>query len=108
MTREEAIRVVKTTKDWSELREALAVLVPELAESEDDKAKRLILDLPFKHEADYKFVKDWLEKQKEPKPVDLPPGFYFITPDGKRYYSKEFRFGDIRMKVVENEKKVDK
>ena len=70
MTREEAIHIVKTTKDWSELREALAVLVPELTESEDDKAKRLILDLPFKHEADYKFVKDWLEKPKEQELVE--------------------------------------
>lgn len=35
------------------------------------------------------------------KPADLPPGFYFIDLDGKRYYSKEFRYGDMKMKVVE-------
>lgn len=45
------------------------------------------------------------EKQKEQKPVDLPPGFYFIDPDGNKYYSKEFRFDDIKMKVVEKEQK---
>jgi len=41
-------------------------------------------------------------KQKEQKPADLPPGFYFIDLDGKKYYSKEFRFGDMKMKVVED------
>ncbi len=41
------------------------------------------------------------KKQKEQKPTDLPPGFYFIDLDGKRYYSKEFRYGDMKMKVVE-------
>lgn len=44
-------------------------------------------------------VAKWKEKQKEQKPADLPPGFYYITEDGKRYYTKEFRY-----KVVENEK----
>lgn len=42
-------------------------IFPELKESEDEKAKRIILALPFKHEADYKFVKTWLEKQGEPR-----------------------------------------
>lgn len=41
----------------------MASIFPELKESEDEKAKKIILALPFKHEADYKFVKTWLEKQ---------------------------------------------
>jgi len=41
------------------------------------------------------------------KKEDLPPGFYFITPDWKKYYSKEFRYGDMKMRLVENEKKED-
>ena len=30
---------------------------------------------------------------------DLPSGFYFIDEDGHRYYSKEFRCKDLRLKV---------
>ena len=38
------------------------------------------------------------EHPKEQKPTDLLPGFYFITEDGKKYYSKELRFDDCRIK----------
>ena len=52
------------------------------------------------------FGATWMKKkmEKEQKPSDMPPGFYFIDLDGKKYYSKEFRYGDMKMKVVENEK----
>lgn len=40
-------------------------------------------------------------EQVEQKPVDLPPGFYFIDLDGNRYYSKEFRYGDMKVKIAE-------
>lgn len=51
----------------------------------------------------YQKICDWLEgRHIEQKPADLPPGFYFIDLDGKKYYSKEFRFGDMKMKIVED------
>lgn len=70
MTREEAIETIKRNcTEGSQLREACAMFIPELAESEDEKFARIVLDLPFKHEADYKFVRAHLEKQKEPLPI---------------------------------------
>ena len=54
-------------------------------------------------EAKYQHEMSYIPKPE--KPADLPPGFYFITLDGKKYYSKEFRMGDMKMKVVENEQK---
>lgn len=47
----------------------LVKMFPEL-EPEDEKFARIVLDSPFKHEADYKFVKAYLEKQKEQKPTE--------------------------------------
>jgi hypothetical protein len=42
-----------------------------------------------------------IEKQKEQKQTDLPEGFYYIDLKGNRYYSKEFRYGDMKLKVGE-------
>ena len=71
MTREEAIHIVKTTKDWSELREALAVLVPELEESQDETTrKELINYILYKvgphisKEQEHRWI-DYLERQKD-------------------------------------------
>lgn len=47
----------------------LVKMFPEL-EPEDEKFARIVLNLSFKHEADYKFVKAYLEKQKEQKPAE--------------------------------------
>ena len=47
----------------SGIRDAMEALIP--FESEDETFARIVLDLPFKHEADYKFVRAYLEKQKE-------------------------------------------
>lgn len=38
--------------------------------SEDEEFARIILDLPFKHEADRKFVRAYLEKLKAQKPAE--------------------------------------
>ncbi len=77
MDRKEAIEVVK--KNWPEgrhqIKEALRVLIPELAESEDEKMwKWLTKIVDNLSPADFKEVKKmnviaWLEKQKEQKPV---------------------------------------
>ena len=85
MTREEAIQIVKTTKDWGELRLALQELVPELRESEDERIRKWIVEeLEITRDAmsgknDYSDDPDiiarlkrlnealsWLEKHKEP------------------------------------------
>ena len=33
------------------------------------------------------------------KKTELIPGFYFVGPDGKRYFSREFRCGELVLKV---------
>ena len=38
-------------------------------------------------------------KQKEQKPTDLPAGFY-VDKDGKKYYTKELRIGNMRVTYV--------
>lgn len=80
MTREEAIEEIKSWAIPSKKgREVLETLIPELAESEDEKFRRYILDCCEESiEADdrglelsmstTKKLKAWLEKQKEQKP----------------------------------------
>lgn len=90
------------------IEDGVFVLVPK--ENEDEKTRKELLEV-IRHcyedggytlcTNDYKKYSGYLENQK---PADLPPGFYFIDQDGKRYYSKEFRYGDMKMEVVENEK----
>ena len=79
MTREEAIHIVKTTNDWSELREALQELVPELAESEDERIRKEMIHFleieknqmtPEQCSACENRWIAWLEKQGEQKPVE--------------------------------------
>lgn len=72
MTREEAIHIVKTTNDWGELRMALAELVPELAESEDERIRKKAIEYigAFVPYDDKDEILSWLEKQKEQKPDD--------------------------------------
>jgi uncharacterized protein len=67
MDREKAIHIVKTTKDWSELRKALEVLIPELRESEDERIRKEIISaLKFANDSGvYDKHIAWLEKQKE-------------------------------------------
>lgn len=33
------------------------------------------------------------------KKSELPPGFYFVGPDGRRYFSRQFRYGELVLKV---------
>ena len=85
MTREEALKLVRenyphfgTTEPWLDLEKALATLIPELAESEDERIRRTLVEyfgpkvqLDFVRGVPIQKIRDWLEKQKEPKP--LPP-----------------------------------
>jgi hypothetical protein len=54
-----------------------------------------------------KALKDALAKQPvftpsaEEDKKTLPPGFYFVDLDGNRYYSKEFRYKDMKIKVAD-------
>lgn len=40
---------------------------------------------------------DWTPEE------NLPAGFYYIDKDGNKYYSKEFRYGDMKVKVGEQQ-----
>ena len=83
-------------------------IFPELAESEDERIRRTLVEyfgpkvqLDFVRGIPIQKIRDWLEKQKEQKQTDLPAGFYYIDLNGNRYYSKEFRYGDMKLKVGE-------
>ena len=76
MTREEAIRRIKAWNLDSDDMEVLAVIIPELAESEDERIRKFICSIIDNLEPkDFVGVKKmnvlaWLEKQKEQKPQD--------------------------------------
>ncbi len=81
---------------------------PELREGEDERIRRTLVEyfgpkaqLDFVRGVPIQKIRDWLEKQKEQKQTDLPAGFYYIDLNGNRYYSKEFRYGDMKLKVGE-------
>lgn len=79
MTREEAIKVVKRTKGamvyTEKEKEALETLIPELAESDDERIIRAIIDALYSHTNSINLlssrgyqmedIEAWLEKQKE-------------------------------------------
>ena len=115
MTREEALQAIKAKMDYYEsdkrLRGALETLIPELAESEDERIREELVAF-FKemrdtwheiywHDLQVEGILAWLKKQKEQKPADLPAGFYVTFPDGKKYYTKEMRCNGMNVKVVE-------
>ena len=85
---------------------------PELCESEDELIRKELLAVLNRIPSDCQMAIfltnskkqryiSYLEKQKEQKPTDLPAGFYYIDLNGNRYYSKEFRYGDMKLKVGE-------
>ena len=89
MTREKAIKIVKEFINGTCLhlvdQEALETLIPELAESEDERIKKDIINLIYWLKANpslcsqyykdrYDGILAWLEKQKEQKPSIFPPG----------------------------------
>jgi len=59
-------------------------------ENDTDLFGRKILDYVWKYS----------DEQKEQKPADLPAGFY-VTLDGKKYYTKEIHCKGMNVKVVE-------
>lgn len=95
MTREAAIKIVQSATVWTdEERDALSMLIPELAESEDEKIRKwLIAEIKATHDYDSptsaKCVDDalaWLEKQKAQKPVEIHvdnPNIEKFDPDVK-------------------------
>ena len=82
MTREEAIKVASEMHGWLQTdreREALETLIPELAESDDERITQKLIDAFTYYkksgEVDFHGIEintlfAWLEKQKEQKPVD--------------------------------------
>lgn len=83
MTREEAIKIVRNIYQTDAEKEALQALIPELAESEDERIIRLLRELGSLDAAkelykgfdlSYTDVLYWLERQKEQKPVESIEG----------------------------------
>ena len=83
MTREEAIELVKEAMPtlWKTTKDAIQTLIPELAESEDERIERAIIDTLRRCNKGEKFLNDnwaltiddvhtYLEKQKEQKPTE--------------------------------------
>ena len=75
MTREEAIKTIMSATVWTDdEREALGVLIPELAESEDERIRKQLIDaikigrsnsgISFTEEAASRYIA-WLEKHSE-------------------------------------------
>ena len=78
MTREEALKIVSNIYQTDKEKEALGVLIPELAESEDERIRRELVNFfqsPFiKENLTGEKVAPWiayLEKLKEQKPVEI-------------------------------------
>ena len=82
MTREEAIKIVWSATVWTdEEREALAMLIPELADNEDERIRKHIIDI-IKDNAKSKCIPcdaeiAYLEKQNEPV-VDKEGMYYYL------------------------------
>ena len=75
MTREDAIKIVQSATVWTdEERDALAMLIPELAESEDERIRKQLIDaikigrsnggISFTEEAASRYIA-WLKKHSE-------------------------------------------
>ena len=82
MTREEAIKIVQSATVWTgEERDALVMLIPELAESEDERIRKGMIDeikailrgedLGFPPQDVLESRLAYLEKQKEKKPAEV-------------------------------------
>ena len=101
MTREEAIEIVKTQYPHDHvMKTALGLLIPELRESEEETTRKELLDFVRSFWADHKeklpqttrWV-NYLEKQKEQKPVDY---------DHEMWKNCEANFEGGKKKVIEN------
>ena len=85
MTREEAIKIVQSATVWTdEERDALAMLIPELAESEDEKIRKELVaffkamqDSPWHeeywHDLEIVRILVYLEKQKDEEGYEAIP-----------------------------------
>lgn len=102
MTRKEAINTVRNIYQTDKEKEALEILIPELAESEDERIRKnlieLLLDTPaqdiISHNLELSKVLAYLEKQKEQKPVDeqFPP-LEGLDKIKAKYYDEGFKNG---------------
>ena len=113
MTREEAINTVRNIYQTDKEKEALEILIPELAESEDERIRKKIIGcLRLKKEEGKEFFGSepidnciaYLEKQKEHKP--LPP-FDEMSPEEKMnhpLYLEGFDMGREVQKVFDEQK----
>ena len=96
MTREEAIKIVRNIYQTDTEKEALATLIPELAESEDERMIEELQGFLESYGADYfgtdewQQFDDWLEKQKERKPdIELIQRSWYMEGYHDREFGKE-------------------
>ena len=99
MTREEAIKKIKKAMPtmWKDTKEAIQTLIPELAESEDERIRMALVEyfappVPFTavRGMPIQKIRDWLEKQKH---------LYETTKD--RFYREGFEEGQLYEKQKE-------
>lgn len=79
MTREEAIDRMKRLNLNSVDREALYTIIPELRESDDERIRKMLVELVKKHLVNHErcIAESWLEKQKEPEDKgDISDGYH--------------------------------
>lgn len=92
MTREEAIRRIKAWNLDSDDREVLAVIIPELRESEDERIRQALIEgvrqIRCKNGITQEQMLAWLEKQKEQKPLKVGENAYF-DPNTERWFIKK-------------------
>lgn len=117
MTKEEAIEKVREMKlspgKDAELIIALHTLIPELAESEDERITRAINNmLPFIPDEAYanngvtkEGVLNWLEKQGEQKPAESEQNPLVKMLEDKKAITEDIRNG-IPTKIIEKERNV--
>ena len=108
MTREEALKIVQSATVWTdEERDALAMLIPELNESEDERIRKQFIDaikigrsnsgIPFTEEAASRYIA-WLEKHSEEeiqkiRKEEYTNGFNDAAGFGKQKEQKPWKVG---------------
>ena len=113
MTKKEAIEVIKTTMPymWKETKEAIQTLIPEFAESDDEKIRKEIIDFltdgiwntiiidNVRQSQRYAKWIAYLEKQREQKPVERLDAerddWYVCIKDYYRGGKKQCSVGDL-------------
>lgn len=98
-------KIVVNNITMDEYNENVKALMPELAESEDERIRKELLEHCKNQAKLYIYTGNkcpqiqswisWLEKHGE----KLPVGFYYVNSEGKKFYSNTFKYGDVTLHV---------